>query len=72
VKNGGESAKLSANIRDFRKKGKTHVEGREPGAKWRGTLADRARGVTYDGHVQFDLLTPEAVARRVGGEMYLG
>lgn len=32
----------------FGKKGKTHVEGREPwgcnGAKWRGTLADRARG----------------------------
>jgi len=60
----------SANIRDFWKKGKIHVEGK--GAAVAEGYADRARGVTYDGHVQFDLLTLEAVGRRMGAKCIWG
>lgn len=35
-------------------------------------MADRARGVTYDGHVQFDLLTPEAPTRGAWGRNVFG
>jgi len=54
----------------FEKKGRQDAVG--CAGRGIGGYADRARGVTYDGHVQFDLLTPETVARGAWGRNVFG